>query len=288
MWFLRIITEPDSGTLPVRGVAIQDPGTAHSYQSKRITNRMLPANDNSMCCSRFFDRSGFSAKNASSRAQWVDHSTADGRQPFAPLHFTSFADSRIQTSKIQNQTQKTAGPSGRESGIRINCRSLLRHVMPHGVGCKPVIYMLIGMTGDAPGDSGGHFAPVKSALMWCAESHKLAVTNPKLCLHPLWAWAASHGLTATISNTGYGDEGTSMDTKATGLRQSGEPSPPNLDSGALVCRGFVAASLSASLKSREMRRRCLGRRLLKQTLPVGEFSNSLAKVSGANRRITTE
>lgn len=63
--------------------------------------------------------------------------------------------------------------------------------MTHGVGCKPVIYMLIGMTGDVPGVS-GHFAPVKGGLMWCSESHKVAATNLKLCLHLLWAWTASH------------------------------------------------------------------------------------------------
>lgn len=55
----------------------------------------------------------------------------------------------------------------------MNCRSLLRHVMTHGVGCKPVIYMLIGMADDVPGVS-GHFAPVRSALMLCSASHEVA------------------------------------------------------------------------------------------------------------------
>lgn len=58
----------------------------------------------------------------------------------------------------------------------MNCRLLLRHVMTHGVGCKPVIYMLIGMTDDVPGVS-GHFAPVKSALMLCSASHEVATCS---------------------------------------------------------------------------------------------------------------
>lgn len=89
----------------------------------------------------------------------------------------------------------------------MNCRSLLRHVMTHGVGCKPVIYMLIGMADDVPGVS-GHFAPVRSALMLCSASHEVATCCNKSEVLFCILCGLGLSLTATISNTGYGDEGT--------------------------------------------------------------------------------